>query len=181
MAEIEITLPAIHRDPVPIETEAGRLIVPGHRIEARRVMVDPELLARMRDAARDAAERAHAPYSRFRVGAAVVMADDPEARVFTGCNVENASSGATICAERNAITSAVGAGFRKIRHVVVSCRDALDQELGMRGPCGLCRQTIAEFDSDTPPTLVLIDNAHSDELGEILDLDRLLPHPFKLG
>jgi cytidine deaminase len=181
MPEIEITLPPIHRDPVSIETGAGRLIVPGRGIEARRLMVDPELLARSRDAARDAAERAHAPYSQFRVGAAVVMADDHEARLFTGCNVENATSGATICAERNAITTAVGAGFRKIRYVVVSCRDALDETLGMRGPCGICRQTIAEFASDTPPTLVLIDTANADDLGEILDLDRLLPYPFQLS
>ena len=91
--------------------------------------------------ARDVASRAHAPYSGFRVGAAVV-ADD--GRVFTGCNVENAAYGSSICAEGNAISSAAAAGVRKIDTVVIACLDG-----GECYPCGNCRQLMREFSVDT--------------------------------
>ena len=181
MAEVELVLPAVERDPVPTETVAGRLVVPGRRIPERRVMVDPEEIAMLRDAARRAAQEAHCPYSNFHVGAALMMADDPARTVFTGSNVENASYGGAICAERNAITSASAAGFRKIRLLAVSCADALDIELALRGPCGFCRQVIAEFASDDPASLVIIDTAEEGTIGDVFDLDRLLPYPFRLG
>lgn len=82
---------------------------------------------------------AYAPYSKFQVGAAVLLADG---RVFTGCNVENASYGLTICAERNAIFSAVAAGPKKPVIVAV----AVVNKRGIAcSPCGACRQVIAEF------------------------------------
>ena len=83
--------------------------------------------------------RAHAyvPYSRFRVGAAVI---DDQNRVFTGCNIENASYGATCCAERTAIFKAVSEGAQTIRRLAVTAGGP-----GPCMPCGICRQVMAEF------------------------------------
>ena len=93
-------------------------------------------------AARRAQSEAYAPYSNFRVGAALEAADGS---VFVGCNVENASFGLTICAERAAICAAVSAGIRKFRRaVVVSDVDP------PAAPCGACRQVMAEFGLDLP-------------------------------
>src|SRR5580765_2943933 len=90
-------------------------------------------------AARAARENAHAPFSNFKVGAAL---RSKSGKIFTGCNVENASYGLTICAERNAIFAAVAASKRKPEIIAVAV-------LNHRGvpcsPCGACRQVIAEF------------------------------------
>lgn len=89
--------------------------------------------------AREAAHRAYAPYSHFRVGAAV---QDARGGVFVGCNVENASYGLTVCAERNAIFAAVGAGgVRPFVALAVSCTDATESGCS---PCGACRQVMFE-------------------------------------
>lgn len=93
----------------------------------------PELLK----LAREAAQRAYAPYSKFPVGAALLAEDG---RVFTGCNVENASFGATICAEQTAIVKAVSEGCRKFVAVAVYCAETDDC-----WPCGICRQVLNEF------------------------------------
>ncbi|HEX3697704.1 MAG TPA: cytidine deaminase [Polyangia bacterium] len=87
-------------------------------------------------AARAVRRHAHAPYSHFRVGAAVV---DDAGRIHVGCNVENASYGLTVCAERNAVAAALAAGARAIRAIAV-----VTEARPPASPCGACRQVLAE-------------------------------------
>jgi cytidine deaminase len=119
--------------------------------------------------AREASRRAYCPYSNFRVGAAVLAGG----KVFVGANVENASYGLTICAERTAMFAAVLAGAGPIEAVAVACVDAPDGcDPTMLMPCGACRQVLAEFAApDTP--------IHVDRVGTFR-LDELLPRAFRL-
>ena len=91
-------------------------------------------------AARRAAENAYVPYSKFRVGAALLTAGG---EIVTGCNVENAAYGSSICAEVTAIVSAVSQGARSMSAIAVACLDA--DSLDGAYPCGNCRQVINEF------------------------------------
>jgi cytidine deaminase len=130
------------------------------------VAVTPEQLL---EQARLAAQRAYAPYSRFRVGAAALAGG----RMFLGCNVENAAYGLCMCAERVAAYKAVSEGQARLSMLAVSCIDA-DPALGAAGrmPCGACRQVLAELaDPETP---VLIDGVGT------LTLSELLPQAFRL-
>src|SRR5262245_4652351 len=86
--------------------------------------------------ARAARRSAYAPYSKFRVGAALLSASG---KLFTGCNVENASYGLTICAERNAVFAAVAAGERRFKVIAIAARVS-----GTLRPCGACLQVLAE-------------------------------------
>jgi cytidine deaminase len=95
---------------------------------------------RLVEAALRARENAHAPFSRFRVGAAV---EDVEGRVYTGCNVENATYGLTICAERVAVLKAISEGARRFVRVAI----VADTER-FTPPCGACRQILWEFCGD---------------------------------
>jgi cytidine deaminase len=90
-------------------------------------------------------ERAYAPYSRFLVGAALCAADGT---IFAGCNVENASYGLTICAERNAIAQAIAAGARDFTAVAVVSENGVT-------PCGACRQVLVEFGPEM--TVIVVD------------------------
>jgi cytidine deaminase len=91
--------------------------------------------------AKSASEKAYAPYSHFRVGAALECSDGT---VFTGCNVENAAYGLAICGERTAMVKAVSEGHRDFSRLAVYCADT--EDFGM--PCGQCRQFMAEFNLD---------------------------------
>jgi cytidine deaminase len=126
----------------------------------------PPELRELVTAARAVREHAHAPYSKFRVGAAVRSASS---RVFAGCNVENASFGATLCAERSAIAQLVSAGESRVIELAVFT-DASDLVL----PCGVCRQVISEFGSDLR---VAVANPRS---ARVLAFRELFPEPFSL-
>ncbi|SLN58942.1 cytidine deaminase [Oceanibacterium hippocampi] len=196
---MNVILPALELPAARVETPHGAMVVPGRALPARSVDIDASLVARLIGAARSAAGCAHVPYSNFHVGAALVMADDPQARVFTGANIENASYGATNCGERSAIFAAAAAGFRRIRYLAVSTVDSLGQPIEQRSPCGICRQVIGEFAMHADPgnpgspgdpdalaasgdeTLVFIDSGAEGVLCEILDMERLLPFSFRLG
>lgn len=89
------------------------------------------------EAARQAREKAYAPYSRFKVGAAVLTSDG---KIYTGCNIENASYGMSNCAERTAIFKAVSEGETKLEALAV-----IGDTNAPISPCGACRQVIAEF------------------------------------
>lgn len=120
-------------------------------------------------AAREAAAHAYCPYSNFHVGAAVLA----DGNIFPGCNVENASYGLTICAERNAIFAAVASGARRIQAIALACVDATeDAPASLRMPCGACRQVIAEFAAPETPV-------HIDSVGTLTVAD-LLPSAFRL-
>ncbi len=122
-------------------------------------------LARLVTAARRAAKRAHAPYSKFHVGAAVLAGG----AVHAGCNVENASYGLTVCAERNAVAAAVLAGARRLDAVVVA-----SATLPPTPPCGMCLQTLAEFGSAALPVILVGAGGARVEL----TLGELLPRAF---
>ncbi|MFQ5349516.1 MAG: cytidine deaminase [Thermoanaerobaculia bacterium] len=117
-------------------------------------------------AAGEARERAHVPYSRFRVGSALLTAGGG---VYSGCNVENRSYGATICAERVALGSAVAAGDPKPVAIVV-VTDTSPPSL----PCGVCLQCLSELAEPDLPIRLVNPAGESQEFR----LDELLPHPF---
>jgi cytidine deaminase len=122
---------------------------------------------RLIDAAVRVRANAHAPYSHFQVGAAVLTASGD---VFSGCNVENASYGLTICAERAAVSAAVAAGHKQIRAVAVATA-------GGHSPCGACRQVLSEFG---PAMDVLLVDADEPQKVRRTSLDKLLPEQFSL-
>ncbi|MDP8991333.1 MAG: cytidine deaminase [Acidobacteriota bacterium] len=123
-------------------------------------MADP-----LASAALAARENAHAPYSHFRVGAAL---EDSSGRVHTGCNVENATYGLTLCAERIAVFKSLSEGARKFRRIAIAAdTDALTP------PCGACRQILWEFCGDIEITLLNLRGKT-----ETLQLKDLFPRAF---
>lgn len=122
--------------------------------------------AALLDAARTAMARAHAPYSKFHVGAAVL---DMQGHIHAGCNVENAAYPQGVCAEAGALSAMVLAGGTQLRAVLV-----MGNGDGLVTPCGGCRQKIREFAA--PDTPILIANPH--QVRASFTLDELLPHSF---
>jgi len=120
--------------------------------------------------ARSAALNAYSPYSKFRVGAAVLVSGG---RIFTGCNIESASYGLTICAERVALFSAVAAGARNFTRLAVACPDAPPNPIDLRMPCGACRQVMAELLATNAEVMI-------DGVG-VRTMSELLPDAFRLG
>jgi cytidine deaminase len=116
-------------------------------------------------AALAARQNAHAPFSHFQVGAAL---EDSAGRIYTGCNVENASYGLTLCAERVAVFKAISEGARQFRRVAVVADTGT-----LTPPCGACRQILWEFCGDAELVLA---NLHGKT--ETLRLKDLLPRPF---
>lgn len=121
--------------------------------------------ARLVAAAVEARKNAYAPYSGFAVGAALLAKGR---RVFTGCNVENASYGLTVCAERVALFKAVSEGVREFEAIAVACGET------PCSPCGACRQALYEF----APELKVILADGEGRRWETMSLSQLLPHAF---
>lgn len=125
-------------------------------------MTDRELV----NIAKEAMENAYAPYSHFKVGAALLAKDGT---VFKGCNIENASYGATNCAERTAIFKAVSEGYREFEAIAIVASSG-----EYAAPCGICRQVLFEF---LPDGKVILD---SNEKGMmIFSVQELLPFGFR--
>ncbi|BAA80023.2 cytidine deaminase [Aeropyrum pernix K1] len=121
-------------------------------------------------AAVEQAGRAYAPYSRFRVGAAVRTSDG---RVYGGCNVENSSYGLTVCAERTAVFKAVSEGSRGVVEVAVYAADS-DEPVP---PCGACLQVLSEFARGDPRVYMISRTGRI----RVARLSQLLPMAFRLG
>ena len=115
-------------------------------------------------AAKSVSKRSYSPYSHFAVGAAVLTESDG---MYTGTNIENASYGATICAERVAVFNAITAGAKRIAAIAVYSETALPY------PCGMCLQVLSEFAGGDAPVYLVSETERVD-----LTLKDLLPHPF---
>jgi len=122
-------------------------------------------MTKLVDAALAARQNARAPFSNFKIGAAL---EDETGRIFTGCNVENATYGLTMCAERVAVFKAVSEGAQEFRRIAI----AADTDL-LTPPCGACRQILWEFCGDVELTLVNLEGKT-----ETLRLKDLFPRPF---
>lgn len=128
--------------------------------------LDPQQIDELVQAALAVRQRAHAPYSDFHVGAALRTT---AGKIFYGCNVENASYGLAICAERNAITTMVAEGETRIAAMVVVTK-------GAGSPCGACRQVMSEFGDNFPIYLV---DSETEQISRMRTMDELLPDAFK--
>jgi cytidine deaminase len=143
-----------------------------HATKAKKTKtsVDAALLDQLVQEATAVREHAYAPYSRYRVGAAIRT---KRGSIYVGCNVENSTFGATICAERGAIMQMVAHGETD----PIACAVVTDDG---GSPCGICRQVLAEFARDMPIVLVAA-KAPDGESGKVVQLAELLPMAFRLN
>ena len=134
-------------------------------------LVELESIRRLQEQAAEARKRAYAPYSHFAVGAALLGKDG---KVYTGCNIENASYPAGICAERTAISKAVSEGCRRFEAIAIAGGPETSPYLTLCTPCGICRQVLREF---CPPDFPVY---FSDGNGgfRMMTLAELLPESF---
>ena len=123
------------------------------------------LIQKMINFAKEASEKAYSPYSGYKVGASLITKNG---KIFTGCNIENASFGATICAERVAIFKAISEGEKDFEILAVYVND----KNNIPSPCGICRQVMMEF---SPNLKIILSNGYE---YKIYNLDELLPYPF---
>ena len=126
-----------------------------------------EIDQKLADLAKEIAKKAHAPYSNFRVGAALIT---DSGNIYTGCNIENASYPATICAEDVAVFKAISEGETKIETLAVACIDAESDTAIF--PCGLSRQRMSEFNTEN---VIVVDN----EGYKKYKFSEILPFDFK--
>lgn len=131
--------------------------------------ITPEEVNALLEAARVVATRAYAPYSKFRVGAALLT---PDKNIILGCNVENASYGLTCCAERTAMFSAIAQGYTTLTALAVTCPDGHQERPHTLMPCGACRQVMSELLVPDAPIFI-------DGVGQF-STKELLPHAFSL-
>ena len=124
------------------------------------------------DAAQNARENSYSPYSKFKVGAAVLTEDN---HIFAGTNIENASYGLTVCAERNAIFAAVGAGKRRFRALALITQKL--PGLTFNSPCGACRQVMSEFMAPDTPIYIAVLNG-TKRIVYKKQLREIMPYPF---
>jgi len=143
------------------QSKAAATIKPMH--------VPASLLDQLVQEATAVRERAYAPYSDYRVGAAIAT---KQGSIFVGCNVENSTFGATICAERGAIMQMVAFGETEPIACAVVTKDG-------GSPCGICRQVLAEFAPDMPIVMVGLASPEG-ESGKVVQLKDLLPLAFRL-
>ena len=135
-----------------------------HRVSLARTEEDPMTDKQLFDLACEAMHRAYTPYSNFKVGACLLSSDG---RTFQGCNIENASYGATICAERSAVSRAVMEGARSFTAIAVVGSSA------QAWPCGICRQVLNEFSDG----MRVICGQYGQGF-DVVPLAELLPHSF---
>lgn len=174
-----ILLPEVIIDDTVTQTPLGDLRIPGVAIPERMVVIEPQVIKDLIEAARLATETAYngVPAVRFPVGAACIMADDGESEIFSSANAEMGVLNAGICAERSLLHYVVSKGFRRIKYLALTTPNNA-KEINLRSPCGLCRQTIAEFADDN--TLILIDHNVPGVLCDVVDINRLLPYRYRL-
>ena len=140
---------------------------------AKKTKIDDALVDRLVEAATRAREHAYAPYSDFRVGAAIAT---KSGAIYAGCNVENASFPNGICAERGAIASMVAAGDRDPALCVI-----VTEGEHPAAPCGMCRQVLVEFARKMPVVLVGLPRARGGKTKKrVLELSELMPEVFDL-
>ena len=135
-------------------------------------MPDDVTIGKLLVAAKEAMKMSYAPYSQFNVGAALL---DSDGNIFTGCNVENASHGAAICAERTAITKAISEGAREFEAIAIVGGPHGEVRKNTTPPCGICRQVLSEL---CPPDMPVI--LGKEEGFECYSVEELLPVGFIL-
>lgn len=126
--------------------------------------INNDILEKLINMAKDVREKAYAPYSHYNVGAALLTNKN---NFYSGCNIENSSFGATICAERAAICKAISEeGKTLITHLLVYAKDP--------SPCGICRQFLCNFCNDT--TIIILTNINN--INKFLTFKEIFPYPF---